>query len=367
MYINPSLFVRCILNVSTILILISCTSEGETTQPRYMYLTESVYASGSMKAKNQYQVYSTVSGILEHIYVEEGDRVTRGQTLFRIQSENTELSTANARLNLELARQNYGPGSPILQEIVLNVESAYQKYVKDSLNYYRKKRLWEEEIGTLAEVEQFQLILKTSRNSYFSARERLASTRSQLKNELERAENTYRMQVNNRGDFSINSKIDGKVYAINKEEGELVMQQEPLAVIGDADQFLLELQVDELDIGRIRRNNKVLVTLDTYGDAVFEAYISKIYPLLDKRTQTFLVEAELKERPAVLYPALSLEANIIVRDKEKALAIPKVYLVDNEYVLDQSGEKISVTVGVNNLEYVEIQGDIDTTTVLVKP
>jgi len=355
------------MGIYIVVFVAACNSVGDTTKPRYMNLTESVYASGSVKAKNQYQVYSTVSGILEHIYVEEGENVKRGQTLFRIQSENTELSTANARLSLELARQNFGPGSPVLQELELNVQSAYQKYVKDSLNYYRKKRLLEAEIGTLAEVEQFELGLETSRNNYFAAKERLASTRSQLKNELERAENAYRMQVNNSGDFSINSKIDGKVYAINKEEGELVMQQEPLAMIGDADEFLLELQVDELDIGRIRLNNKVMVTLDTYGDSVFEAFISKIYPLLDKRTQTFLVEAELKERPAVLYPALSLEANIIVRDKEKALAIPKVYLLDNEYVLSEAGEKIPVNVGVNNLEYVEIQGDIDTTTVLAKP
>ncbi len=345
----------------------SCQSEVSTTKPRYMNLTESVYASGSIKTQDQYQVYSTVSGILEKIYVEEGDTIHRGQPLFRIQSDNSSLSTANARLNLELARQNYGPGSPVLQELELNVESAYQKYVKDSLNYHRKRRLLQEEIGTQAEVEQFELSLETSRNNYFAAQERLASTQNQLKTELERAENSYKMQVNSSGDFTVDSKIDGKVYAINKEEGELVVQQEPLALLGNAEVFVLELQVDELDIGRIEMKDKVLVTLDTYGDSVFKAYISKIYPVLDSRTQTFLVEAQFITRPVVLYPSLSLEANIIVRDKVRAMAIPKMYLVDNEYVVNQNEEKIPVEIGVNNLEYVEISGPLDTTTILIKP
>ena len=48
-------------------------------------------------------------------------------------------------------------------------------------------------------------------------------------------------------DYIIKSEIDGVVYRINKEAGEVINTQEPVVIIG-TEEFIIELSIDELDI-----------------------------------------------------------------------------------------------------------------------
>jgi multidrug efflux pump subunit AcrA (membrane-fusion protein) len=59
----------------TILIVVSCKNGNEQTRPVVENISESVYASGIVKSKNQYQVYSTVNGLIQEILVHDGDVV----------------------------------------------------------------------------------------------------------------------------------------------------------------------------------------------------------------------------------------------------------------------------------------------------
>ncbi|MBP6812229.1 MAG: efflux RND transporter periplasmic adaptor subunit, partial [Saprospiraceae bacterium] len=55
------------------LLLSACKKEPEKTQPVMERITESVYASGIIKSKNQNQDFSTVGGLIQQILVKEGD------------------------------------------------------------------------------------------------------------------------------------------------------------------------------------------------------------------------------------------------------------------------------------------------------
>ena len=122
---------------------------------------------------------------------------------------------------------------------------------------------------------------------------------------------------------------------MNKLKGEMVNIQSELAIIGDADKFILEMQVDERDSLQIQVGQEVIVTLDSYEDSVFEARITKINPIMDTRSKTFLLEAEFVNQPTVLYPNMNFEANIVLNSKDSALVIPRMYLVNENYVLDK--------------------------------
>lgn len=66
------------MQIKTLLILfafLSCSDTGNTTTPKRGNITESVYATGTIKAEKQYTVYSTVSGILQKINVTAGQDV----------------------------------------------------------------------------------------------------------------------------------------------------------------------------------------------------------------------------------------------------------------------------------------------------
>lgn len=342
-------------------------NNNSTTRPQYRPLTESVYASGTIEAEGQYKVYAVISGIIEAWKVEENDVVEVGDTLAIIQSDQTTLNAENARLQLEQARENAAPGSPIITELELNVQSAKTAYVNDSVNYYRKKKLMEQNIGSKAELEQFQLKFETSKNQYIAAKKRLALRKDQLQTELQTAENLYAISRQTASDFVVTSKIAGRVYALYAEEGEVASPQMPLAQLGAADAFLISLLVDELDVSRVQLGQKVLLTLDSYGDQVFEAEVRKIYPVLDERTQTITVEAGFTKAPEVLYPGLTVEANIVVDEKERALVIPTAYLTSGDSVLTEGNGKQGIEIGLRSMEYVEVLSGLDTNSVIRKP
>jgi multidrug efflux pump subunit AcrA (membrane-fusion protein) len=129
---------------STLSLLISCKKEKESIQVSSGDITESVYASGKVKAIDQYNVYSTVNGVLQNIVVNIGDNITKGQTLLEIDNLTSELNTQNARVALDLSAENNRKGSDKLEEIELNVNLALEKLELDSSLFFRQKKLWEQ-------------------------------------------------------------------------------------------------------------------------------------------------------------------------------------------------------------------------------
>jgi len=352
---------------SVLLLLNACQEELEETYPKRMDLSEAVYASGYVEAQSQYKVFSTASGILQKWYVTEGDTVSTGQKLLSVEGPKTTLNTDNARLAMELAEQNSSNSSAIIQELEYNIQSAYEKYLNDSMQYERLYRLHQKNIGSRAELDRAQLLMKTSKNNFKALKRRLNATRDQLEIEMKSARNRYKINKSSNSDLTVKSQLDGVVYSILKEQGELIMLQEPLAVVGLADRFVLRLAVDELDLGKISIGNRVLVNLDAYSDQVLEASLTRIYPLVDKKTQTLMVEAVLLDPPPLLTPGLSVEANIIIAEKKDVLVIPRAFLIEGDSVRTarEKGQKIKL--GLQNMEYVEVLEGIDEQTPIYRP
>lgn len=346
--------------------LVSCGGDNEKILPKKQTITESVYASVIIQPDSLYEAYASVSGILEGKFVEEGDTVTKGSPLLRISNTTPSLTAENAALNLKLARENFSGDNAVLKNLRDEIESAALRAKNDSINYFRQLRLWEQQIGSKLEYENRKLAYEISARQLHSLENEYARTRSELATRVALAENSYRSANSNREDFTVRSEINGTVYAIYKEKGEIVTSMEPLASLGSSHSFLIEMQVDEVDIVRLRIGQRALISLDAYDDSVFEAQISKIYPKKDERSQTFKVEARFRQAPEALYPGLAGEGNIVIAAREGALTIPKSYLIPGDSVRTEQGLR-SVEVGLENLEYVEIRSGIQEDTFILKP
>ena len=193
-----------------------------------------------------------------------------------------------------------------------------------------------------------------------------ARTKNELQTQVQQARNNYESSQINTKDFTVTSKINGKVYALLKEPGEIVSTMEPLAAVGSSSVFVIEMLVDEVDIVKLVTGQKALITLDAYPLEVFSASVNKIYPRKDERSQTFMVEAFFNEPPKTLYPGLAGEGNIIIAEKESTLTIPKAYLFEENKVQTSDGV-VEVTIGLQNLDRVEILEGINENTELLKP
>ncbi|MEC7263268.1 MAG: efflux RND transporter periplasmic adaptor subunit [Bacteroidota bacterium] len=331
-----------------------------------MPLTESVYASATVQPDSLYQAYSIVMGILDRVWVEEGDEVHKGDRILQITNTSPELNLENAKLALQLAKENYNGNAAVLHSIKDEIQAAELKLQNDSINYYRQKNLWDQNIGSKVEFDNRKLAFELSQNNLKLLKKKYQQSKNELETQLRQAQNNYQTSLTTTEDFTITSKIDGKVYAIYKNPGEIVNTVEPVAAVGRSETFIVELLVDEVDIVKLKLGQRVFITLDSYNSRVFEATLHKIYPRKDERSQTFKVEAWFVDPPTTLYPGLSGEGNIIISEKSETLTIPKEYLIDGTKVMTDEGETV-VTLGLQNLERVEILSGITKKTAIYKP
>jgi len=348
------------------ILVFSCGENHEKILPEKTTLTESVYSSVTIQPDSLYQVYAAVAGILDNNLVEEGDNVKKGTPLLQIINNAPKLNSDNARLNLRLAQENYSGSSAVLASLEDEIQAATLSLKNDSINYFRQKKLWEQNIGSKVQFENRKLAYELSQNNLRLLKNRFERTKNELSTQVQQARNNYETAQISTKDFTVESKINGKVYALLKNQGEIVTTMEPLASVGSASDFIIEMLVDEVDIVKLREGQKTLITLDAYGQQVFEAEISKIYPRKDERSQTFTVEAVFKNPPEQLYPGLAGEGNIIVAQKEDALVVPKTYLIDGTKVETEDG-LVEVKIGLQNLDRVEILEGIDENTSIIKP
>ncbi|WP_149277016.1 efflux RND transporter periplasmic adaptor subunit [Pareuzebyella sediminis] len=343
-----------------------CGTNRERVFPEKTSLTESVYSSVTVQPDSMYQAYATVAGIIDKNLVVEGDTVSRGAPLVQLVNTTPKLDTQNAGLALQLAQEKYDGTSAILKGIKDEIAAAELKFQNDSISYFRQQRLWSQGIGSKAEYDNLKLAYELSSNDLSLLEQRYESTKNELESYVKQARNKYKAAQVTTGDFTVTSKIRGKVYAVLKNQGEIVTTMEPLAIIGSSNDFVIEMLVDEVDIVKIAIGQKTLITLDAYKNEVFNAKVSKIYPRKDERLQTFKVEALFDNPPNTLYPGLAGEGNIIIDMREDVLTIPKAFLVNGNEVETAQG-RIQLQLGLENLERVEVIDGIDSNTEILMP
>lgn len=353
------------LTTAAALLLFSCKNKTTSISPVEEKITESVYASGVIKSKNQYQVFSSVNALIKEVLVTEGDVVKKGDALFRLSDATAKLNTENAQIAADYA--TIPANADKLNALKVEIDVAKSKMDNDASLLQKQRNLWEQGIGTRNELDQRELAYKNSGNAFSAAKFRYNDMLQQLNSVAKQAQKKVAISSTSAGDYIIKSEVDGKVYSVLKEKGEMVNTQSPVALIGDAHAFILELQVDEYDITRVQPGQKVLLSMDSYKGKVFEAVVQKIDPIMNVQSKSFTVEAGFVVPPPSLYPNLTTEANIVIQVKEKALTIPRSYLIEDGFVLLSNKEKRKVTVGLKDYEKVEILSGLTTKDVILKP
>ncbi|TDE17992.1 efflux RND transporter periplasmic adaptor subunit [Dyadobacter psychrotolerans] len=344
---------------------VSCRKSEEKTRPLTGTITESVYASGVIKGKNQYQVYSTVNGLVEKILVSEGDLVKKGTPVIQLVRRIAIMNAENA--GLLAAYSSVSSNKERLHELENNISLARLKMENDASLLERQKNLWTQKIGTRFDYEQRELGYSNSLNAYESAKLRYAETLKQLRFQEQQSRKNLQIVQTSANDYIIKSERDGQVYDILKKAGEMVTPQTAVAIIGDADRFLIELQIDEFDIAKVKTGQKMVVNMDSYRGKIFEAKVTRIIPYMNERSKSFTIEAMFVKAPPTLYPNLTCEANIVISQKDKALTIPRDYLLDGGYVLLERDKKQKVSTGLMDYKRVEILSGLLGNENLIKP
>ncbi len=337
-------------------------------QASYKTLTEAVYASGNVVPAQEYTLYAMAEGYITAKFVHEGDIVEGQQPLFRLKQEAQQFRAQNAQEALRIAQGNYAENSPILQELKVALQNSYTRLQNDSLNYLRFKNLWEKQATSKMEYDRVLLAYQNAQNDCKIQQARIDKTRNQLYLEWQNAQTNYRTQLDDETNYTLTAKGGGIVYEIYKEVGETVRRGEPIALLGGKENLILRLEIDELDMHKIKYGQEVLVKVDAYKDKIFKAKINKIFKRLNRQNQSFRVEAVFTTAFPTDLAGLTIEANILIQQKEKALTIPKEWLQKGDSLWIKEGaktKKIKIQRGIENYDLVEILSGITDKTLIM--
>lgn len=349
----------------TILSFLSCKSKTEKIKPTVSSISESIYASGTIKSLDQYQAYATVNGIIENIFVTEGDTVKKGDPILSIANEAQRLSKENAELAAKFA--DFNSNQDKLNDAQAMIELAKNKMKNDSALYFRQKALWQQQVGSKVELESRELAYENAKTSYNSAQIKYDDLKRQLNFTSSQSKKNLMIAGKQESDFTLRSEIDGVVYDLLKEKGEIVGIQTPLAIIGSPKKYILEMQIDEYDIFKLKVGQPVIVSMDSYKGQVFEASVTKIYPIMNERSKTFLAEAEFTNPPQSIFPNISFEANVVLQTKEKAVLIPRTFVMNDSIVVKSNGDTVTIKTGLKDYEMIEVVSGISSDDELIKP
>jgi HlyD family secretion protein len=359
-----------LLLATTILIFAnSCGSKTTDDKPLKKDLAEVVYASGNIYPEKEYKVFSNVTGFLEQALVKEGDTININDILFLVGGPNRRSETEATTLALRVAEENAGKGSPMLIQLQQRYLNAKSKASNDSINLNRYSGLVKTGAVSQAEYDRIALQAESSQRDASVALEQFESQKKTLEVELANARNRFNQAINNFGDGSLKSAINGRVFEVYKQVGDFIHQNEALALVGSGNKPVARLSIDEADLALVQIGQKVYIQLDALPGKTLLATVKKIYPKLNKAEQSFRVDAIFDEVPPVDLYGLNIEANILIREAKNILTIPRKYLLAGDSVAihrDGKDLKVKVETGISDLSFVEIKKGISETDELIK-
>ena len=174
-------------------------------------------------------------------------------------------------------------------------------------------------------------------------------------------------------DYTIKSPIKGTVIEKKKKAGDTIDSNAELCTIYDLSYLKMTMNIDELDISKVKVGQEVTVTADAVQGQTFKGKVTKINMAgtTTNGVTTYPVEVQIEDTEGLL-PGMNVSTEIIVNQVEDVVAIPVGAVVRGDKVLVKTGntstddptvpagyEYVNVETGISNDQYVEIKSGIN--------
>lgn len=344
-----------LLSALAVAIALLPACKGKTVvKPERKEIIEAVYASGFVVSKNEYKLYALGDGYITQQLKKTGDAVKAGDAVYVIQSEAQQARYSAANAAYQFASGNAKDNSASLQELANAIGTAQLKFQNDSLSFARSKNMFEQNVINRNEFDKVQLAFNVSKNDLQNARERYRKTKDQLAVEAKNAQSSLQAAATDAGNYTLKSIINGMVYETYKEVGEIVRKNDLVALLGDKEEKVLQLSVDQQDIEKVKVGQEVLVKIDVTGNKIYKAVVTKVYPAMNQNEQSFRVDATFEKGFNVNFTRTSVEANIVIAKKESALVLQRKVISADNKVKVKGGSEVQLELGIGNLAEVEV-------------
>ena len=358
--------VKSTLILVSLALLFSCGKKTEESKVERKNITEMVFASGTLKADDEYNLMAQTEGYITKINFNEGDEVAVGKILAVIDNPQSSINTKSGSKLLQIAKANTGSNAPLLQQSKANLNAAKLKLQQDELLAGRYKKLVESNSIAKVEYENMLIAVSNSRASVSALEQQyqnlLVQANQQVIVQNQQLENSQVLQ-----DFNeVKALVNGKIYKQKKQVGDYVRKGDIIAVIANNQKIYANLNIDESNMGKIKLNQQIVVKLNVNSDKTYKGVISEILPTFDEQSQSFIIKAIFTEPMDFAISGTQLEANIFVNKKQNALVIPRSFLGYGNKVLDEDRKPIAVKTGIVSSDYVEILAGLKENQIVLK-
>ena len=299
-------------------------------------LTVIVSGSGNIGVSQDASLAFGTGGKVDEVYVEEGDKVSEGDVLAKLDTSVLELALAQAELTLSTAEYNLDKAQQIYTRPDLNAARAAVSNARSYLHY--AELMLATEANSLEQIEFWE-------NEVYQAEVNLASAEQRLEEmqaggeaeevklrrlEVEAARKTLEQAQKELDEATITAPFDGVVGAIYVEEGDVIPPptMAPTVVIYLITPASMELkaEVDEIDIPDVEPGQSAIIEVDALPEEQFEGTVTLISPVPIIEAGLVLYEVKISftvPLDSKVRVGMSATADIIVQQRENTLLVPE--------------------------------------------
>lgn len=256
----------------------------KTVSAKNKSMAKRLELTGSVQAYRIAQLASPAEGPVQDLKVREGDIV----------ETDTQLMSIGRKKGIDAL-----------------ISSLRDELKRDEEEYNRVKLLVEKGVFPVKNLEAARATLNTTKA-------RLATAEQELQ------------------DYSIKAPWRGIVSNLKVQEGDFVIPRSPLVEIYDPTTLIARAAVPERNAANMKLEMPVEVMLDAYPNKKFDGRISRLYPYLDQRLRTRIIEIEIINSPPLL-PGMFVRINLMLDNIDGAIAVP-----DEAILTSPKGDKMIV-------------------------
>ena len=271
-----------------LLVVVVAIVTGMAGYKLYGRAEKGITATGTIEVTKT-DITPKVAGYLAELKIKEGDIVTIGQLVARIdrpdlQAQLLRDEAALARAKAQLRDLEQGARTQELQEAAANLSAAKSLAEKAKADFERYSRLFRDGAISTQQLDNSRSAHEVAANNLLAAQSRYsllqAGTRPETieaqRLEVQRSQAVLVSSQTQLADTSVASPLAGRVLSKNYEKGEFVNAGSAIATIGDMRDCWVKVYVATEQLGRIRLGQAAKVKIDAYPDRIFRGEIKEI-------------------------------------------------------------------------------------------
>jgi HlyD family secretion protein len=346
--------------------------------------SSAVLATGAVQSQvgAEVRVGARISGKVERLHANIGDRVSRGDVIAELEKADLEATVAQRRAEQELAEARLAAVESLLimeiekaevelglrQATVTLTEHEFTRAEELVKNRTISRQDWDMAKERLA-VARAQW--DSARKSYELAQARFREERRQAMAEVARAKAAVDNAAVQLSYATITAPIEGVIASVATQEGETVaagLNAPTFVTIIDLERLQVDAYVDEVDIGKVHPGQQAVFTVDAFPGREFKARVEAIYPkaIIQDNVVNYDVVLRIEEDyDGLLRPEMTAGVTIYLESRQDVLAVPARAIRREQgrsvvYVAGAAGpETRPVTVGWKDGPWIEVLAGLE--------